>query len=73
MDVGDLQNRSTAPAHSALGWAAAILSMLLWLGGCSGPTSIANLRRHAAYVYSVEVPAACEIVYLRIARRAQER
>ncbi|MCL5281255.1 MAG: hypothetical protein M1376_15250 [Planctomycetes bacterium] len=46
---------------------------LLGLGGCSGPPSIANLRRHAACAYSFEVPEACETVYLRIARRAQER
>jgi hypothetical protein len=73
MDVEDLQNRSTTPARLAFGWAAAILSMLLWLGGCGGPPSVTSLRRHAARVYPFEVPAACETVYLRIARRAQER
>ncbi len=52
---------------------AALLLALLWLGGCSGPPSVANLRRHAACAYSFEVPDACETVYLRIARRAQER
>jgi hypothetical protein len=57
----------------ALGRAAAILSMLLWLGGCGGPPSPASLRWHPACVYSFEVPAACETVYLRIARRAQGR
>ncbi len=73
MDVEHLQNGSTTPARFSLGWATAILSMLLWLGGCGGPPSVMSLRRHAAYVYSFEVPAACETVYLRIARRAQER
>ncbi len=73
MDVEHLQDRSTTPAHVAPGWAAAILPALLWLGGCGGPASVASLRQHPAYVYSFEVPAACETVYLRIARRAQER
>lgn len=73
MDAEHPQNRSRAPARLALRWAAAILPILLWLGGCSGLPSVTNLRRHAAYVYSFEVPAACETVYVRIARRAQER
>jgi len=73
MDVEDLQDRSRDSAPLTLGWTVAILSISLWLGGCSGPPSVTNLRRHAAHVYSFEVPAACEIVYLRIARRAQER
>jgi hypothetical protein len=73
MDVEHLQSGHTTPARPALGWAAAILLLLLWLGGCAGPTSVMSLRRHAACVYSFEVPAACEIVYLRLARRAQER
>jgi hypothetical protein len=73
MDVEHLQNRSRARARLALGWTAAILSMLPWLSGCGGPPSVTGLRRHAACVYSFEVPAACETVYLRIARRTQER
>ena len=52
---------------------AALLLALLGLSGCSGPPSVANLRRHPACAYSFEVPAACETVYLRIACRAQER
>ncbi len=52
---------------------AVLLLALLWLDGCGGPPSATSLRRHAARVYSFEVPAACETVYLRIARRAQER
>ena len=60
-------------ARLALGWVTAILPMLLWLDGCSGPPSVTSLRRNAARVYAFEVPAACETVYQRIARRAQER
>jgi len=73
MDVELLQKTSTTSARFSLGWAAAILSMLLWLGGCGGPTSVTSLRQHAACVYSCEVPAACDTVYERIARRAQAR
>jgi len=73
MDVELLQRTSTASARLALGWAAALLSLLLGLGGCGGPASVTSLRRQAACVYSSEVPAACEMVYQRIARRAQAR
>ncbi len=73
MDAKLRQRTSTASAAFSLGWATVFLSLLLWLGGCSGPTSVTSLRRHPAYVYSAEVPAACETVYERIARRARER
>ena len=50
-----------------------VLLALLWLAGCGGPPSITRLRQHPARAYSFEVPAACETVYQRIARRARER
>jgi hypothetical protein len=49
-----------------------VLPALLWLGGC-GPTSVTGLHENPHSVYSFEVPADCETVYLRIARRAQEQ
>ncbi len=52
---------------------AGVLLAFLWLGGCGGPPSVTSLRRQAARVYSFEVPASCETVYQRVARRAQER
>jgi hypothetical protein len=73
MDVELRQKTGTTSARCSLGWATALLSMLLWLVGCGAPPSVTSLRRHAACVYSFEVPAACETVYQRIARRAQER
>jgi hypothetical protein len=73
MDVELRQETSTTSARCSLGWVTALLSMLLWLVGCGEPPSVASLRRHAACVYSFEVPAACETVYQRLARRAQER
>jgi hypothetical protein len=63
-----------SPTSTCFSWPrAALLLALLGLGGCGGPSSIVNLRRHAARVYSFEIPAGCESVYQRIARRAQER
>ncbi len=50
-----------------------VLLASLWLGGCGGPPSITSLRQHPSRAYSFEVPAACETVFQRIARRAQER
>jgi len=64
--MGANSSRSSLPT-------AGMLLALLWLGGCGGPPSITSLRQRAALAYSFEVPAACETVYLRIARRAQER
>jgi len=52
---------------------AGVLLALVWLGGCGGTPSVTSLRRNAALAYSFEVPAACETVYQRIARRARER
>jgi hypothetical protein len=54
-------------------WMGMVLLALLWLGGCGGPTSVTSLRESPHKVYSFEVPADCETVYLRIARRAQEQ
>jgi hypothetical protein len=73
MDVEPLQRTSTTRAYFSLRRATAILSLVLWLGGCGGPASVTNLRRHPACVYSCEVPAACATVYERIAWRAQTR
>jgi hypothetical protein len=73
MDAKLRQRTTSTCACFSLGWAAVLLSLLLGLGGCGGPASVTSLRRHSAYVYSSEVPAACETVYQRIARRAQER
>jgi len=53
--------------------AAVLLSALLWLGGCSGPATVVTLRQHPEHIHTFEVPADCPTVYLRIARRAQER
>lgn len=56
---------------TALAWAASLC--LLCLCGCGGPTSLASLRDNPHSVISFAAPAACETVYLRITRRAQER
>jgi hypothetical protein len=58
--------RGTAP-----GWAA--LLCLACLCGCGGPTSLTSLRQNPHSVISFEAPAACETVYQRITRRAQEQ
>jgi hypothetical protein len=73
MDVELLPKPSTTSTRLPLAWATTLLSVLLWLGGCSGPTSVTSLRQHPKWTYSFEVPADCPTVYLRIARRAQER
>ena len=52
---------------------AALVALLCSLGGCGAPTSLSGLRANPYKVYSLEVPADCETVYLRIVRRAQER
>ncbi|MBM4028222.1 MAG: hypothetical protein FJ280_22940 [Planctomycetes bacterium] len=52
---------------------AALVAALLWLGGCGGPTSVRSLRQSPHRTYTFEVPADAETVYVRIARRAQEK
>jgi len=54
-------------------WTAVVFPALLWLSGCGGPTSVTSLRQNPHKAYTFEVPAGCETVYLRLARRAQER
>ena len=57
--------RRTTPALAAL-------LCLMYLCGCGGPTTLTSLRQNPHSVLSFEAPAACETVYLRITRRAQE-
>lgn len=64
---------STKSSRPLLPWMAAIVPALLWLSGCGAPTSVGDLRANPFKVISFEVPADCATVYLRIARRAQER
>ncbi len=73
MDVELLRKTSTTATRTWLGSAVVLLPALLWLVGCSGPASVTSLRQHPQRTYSFEVPADCPTVYLRIARRAQER
>ncbi len=73
MDVELLRKTSTTSTRTWLGSAILLLPALLWLVGCSGPASVTSLREHPQRTYSFEVPADCPTVYLRIARRAQER
>ena len=66
---------STTFSRSSIRWTAlalAALLCLLYLCGCGGPTSLTSLRENPHSVISFEAPAACETVYLRITRRAQE-
>jgi hypothetical protein len=70
----DRRHRTETPSSPLpLELAAALLAALLGLAGCGGPKSVARLRAHPHRVWSFEVPADCATVYLRIARRAQER
>jgi hypothetical protein len=64
---------STNSSRHLLRWTAAILPALLWLSGCGAPASVGDLRTNPFKVISFEMPADCATVYLRIARRAQER
>ncbi len=73
MDVELLRKTSTTATRIWLSSATVLLPALLWLVGCSGPASVTSLREHPQRTYSFEVPADCPTVYLRIARRAQER
>ncbi len=58
--------------HS-LFWPAVLLPVLLGLHGCGRPTSVASLRAHPHDVQTFTVPADCETVYQRLARRVRER
>ncbi len=73
MDVELLQKTGTISTRLSRAWTRVLLSVLLWLSGCGGPTSVTSLRQHPQRVYSFEVPADCPTIYLRVARRAQER
>jgi len=63
----------TAFARFSLRLTPAVLAALLWLNGCGGPTSVTGLRENPHRTYSFEASADCKTVFLRIARRAQER
>jgi len=66
---------STTISRSSIRWTALALPALLCLlclCGCGGPMSLTRLHQNPHSVISFEAPAACETVYLRIARRAQE-
>jgi hypothetical protein len=60
-------------SRSSIRWTVVVLPALFWLSGCGAPASVTGLRASPHKVYSFEVPADCATVYLRIARRAQER
>jgi hypothetical protein len=63
---------STISSEFSIRGAATVLLALPWLCGC-GPTSVTSLRESPHRVYSFVAAADYETVYLRIARRAQER
>jgi hypothetical protein len=52
---------------------AVLLPVLLCLHGCGRPTSVGDLRTNPHDVQTFTVPADCETVYQRLARRARER
>jgi hypothetical protein len=73
MDVELLQKTSMTSSRFWLRLLATTLPVLLGLGGCGGPTSVTSLRDRPHRVYSFEVPADYETVYLRLSRRARVR
>jgi hypothetical protein len=52
---------------------AAVLSAMVWLSGCGGPHTAAELRNRPACIYSFDAPADCKTVYMRIVGRTRQR